>query len=277
MPAERRSQRASRAALRLAALTVVTLGFSTVCTRRAESQQTQRVSARPRARAIDEEVSAWLDRAANAPHNGSNPVLELPERLIVEGASAWERAVVAGPTARRRDAVSAYSRHPSPSSTRTFWRSQLTSDDAAVRFRALTTLADAHAPEDFELIVTRAIADPGARYTLSARLGDWGDRRAVPVLAPWLDDADSSISESAALSLSRLPGVPALGGEVVGSPAAVHLPNGAWRAPQTSRLPPYRRWWRTVGRDAFHAERQWLDALAARVLDAGASGAATSR
>jgi hypothetical protein len=203
----------------------------------------------------DAQVDDWLARAAGAPHNGSNPELALPPELVRDGATAFQRAVASGPIARRRDAASALSRHPEPASQRTFWLTQLESDDATVRFYALTSIAETHASEDFEPFV-RAAHTHGDTRVLAVRARDFGDRRAVPLLVDLL--ASPADAENAALSLSMLPGVPDLPEEQV-EPAATaeHLPGGAWRAPATSRVAPYQRWWQGDGRAAFATECAW--------------------
>jgi hypothetical protein len=201
-------------------------------------------------------VADWLDRAARAPHNGSNPELELAPELVREGAEAFQRAIVSDAPERRRDAASALSRHPEPATQRAFWLTQLESEDATVRFFATTSIAEVHAPEDFEAFV-RATFRRGDSGILAARVRDFGDRRAVPILVDLLGGVRND-AENAALSLSMSPGVPDLPAEPLDPNAtAEHLPYGAWRAPETSRIAPYRAWWQREGHEAFAAECTW--------------------
>lgn len=212
----------------------------------------QIATTRPSERAVSE----WLDRAASAPHNGSNPELELPPTLVRDGADAFQRAIRGTVEGRRHDAASALARHPEPATQRAFWLTQLATPDATVRLYALTTIATIHAPEDFEPFV-RACLTTGDWNTLGVRVRDWGDRRAVPVLAELLGRGDLAAA-NAASSLPTLPGVPTLPAEQVDpSATATHLPNGAWRDPETSLVPPYTRWWAGEGRTAFATECAW--------------------
>ena len=205
-------------------------------------------------------VRAWLDQAATAPHNGSNPEIALAPDLVRDGATAFQEAITAGEPQRRHDAASALARHPEPASQRAFWRTQLESDDAIVRFYASTSIAEVHAAEDFEPFVRATFAHHDS-LTLAARARDFGDRRAVPILVDLLG-GDRGVAENAALSLSMLPGVPRVAAEQLDPDAtAEHLPNGAWRSPETSSVGPYQRWWQSEGRASFAAECAWWLAI----------------
>ncbi len=209
---------------------------------------------------VERDVSAWLDRAGPAPHNGVNPQIELPPTLVRDGATFFQHAITSGAEQRRRDAASALARHPEPATQRTFWLAHLSSSDAAVRLFALTSVAEVHAPEDFEPFV-RACLTTGDTNTLAVRARDWADPRAVPIMAELLLSGDL-IAANAAISLSQLPRVPALAAEQVDPNAtAVHLEGGAWRAPERSTIQPYTRWWTTEGRAAFTTECTWWRTL----------------
>lgn len=212
--------------------------------------------------AWDGRVSEWLDRAAAAPHNGSNPELELPPELLTGGAAAFERAIVSGPAARRQDAASALSRHPEPATRRSFWLTQLDSDDANVRFRAAVVLADVHEPADLEPVLRASLAHADLGSTIAVRARDWQDRRAVPALVELLLGGGLA-SENAAMSLAQIPSVPVLAAEPI-DPNAMpeHLEGGAWREPDSSTVGPYRRWWAGGGRSSFAAECTWWVSIA---------------
>ncbi|MBN8615231.1 MAG: hypothetical protein J0L92_31835 [Deltaproteobacteria bacterium] len=201
-------------------------------------------------------VSSWLDRAAAAPHNGTNPELELPEPLLREGADWFQQAIAREPEARRRDAASALARHPEPDTQRAFWLTQLRAADPVVRLYATTSIASIHHPDDLEPFI-RACFAAGDTLTLAVRVRDWSDRRAVPLLVGLLAGGDLA-SQNAATSLSMLPGVPALEpAQVDPAATAEHLPNGAWRDPETTLVAPYTAWWAREGRLAFETECVW--------------------
>ncbi len=213
-------------------------------------------------RSIDRQVSAWLDRAGRAPHNGMNPQLELSPRLVVGGAQAFQRAVGSGPLPRRRDAAFALAQHPRADELRAFWRAQLDSDDADIRFRAVTELAEVHHPEDLEPLLRAYLAHEDLQRVVAVRVRDWHDRRAVIVLVELLGGPEN-IALNAAGSLAQSPDVPALDPEpTTDQVGAVHLPGGAWRAPPSSTVAPYRRWWSEQGRAAFATECAWWTTFA---------------
>jgi hypothetical protein len=249
---------------RALALTSVLVLVATGCGPEASPPPTQTVpstAADEGAPTPDAQVADWLDRAASAPHNGMNPELALAPELLRDGASAFQQAIATGTPQRRHDAASALTRHPEPASQRAFWLTQLESEDPIVRFYASTSIADVHAAEDFEPFV-RATFGRGDLLTLAARARDFGDRRAVPLLVDSLG-GDRVIAANAALSLSMSPGVPDLPAEQLDPDAtAAHLPNGAWRAPETSRVAPHQRWWQSEGRASFATECAWWVTIA---------------
>jgi hypothetical protein len=210
---------------------------------------------------IERAVEDWLAGASSAPHDGTNLQIDLSEQLVVDGRAAFERAIAAGPTPRRRDAASALSRHPRPAEVRAFWADQLDSDDDVIRFYAVTVLADAHDGADLEAVLRAYVAHPDAAHALAVRLRDWSDRRTVIPLVELLA-AEPLVAENAALSLSMSPGVPALDPEPTTTEPAQHLESGAWLEPPTSRVAPYRRWWSETGRASFAAECAWWGTFA---------------
>lgn len=205
-------------------------------------------------------VDEWLSKAASARHNGANPELDLPMKLVVQGRSAFEQAIAHGSIPRSHDAASALSRHPRSVETRPLWLTQLASNDAQIRWRALIELADVHAPEDLEQVLRAYLAHSDLEHPLAVRLRDWRDRRTVPVLVELLHSRDNLVAQNAALSLSvgRIPGVPVLDKES-DDPNFVseHRPEGYWTAPPMSHVKPYRRWWASTGREQFSAECTW--------------------
>ncbi len=212
--------------------------------------------------AWDGRVGEWLDRAGAAPHNGSNPQLELPTELVTGGAEAFERAIVTGAAARRQDAAAALAQHPDPARLRSFWIAQLDSDDVNVRFRAVTELADVHDAVDLEPVLRAGLAHPDLANTIAVRARDWQDRRAVPALVD-LVLGDGVAAQGAAMSLAQIPSVPVLEAEQIDPNARpVHLEGGAWRAPDSSTVGPYRRWWAGGGRSSFAAECSWWTSVA---------------
>lgn len=211
-----------------------------------------------------EAVSSWLDKAEVSSHNGMNPELEISPDLLVAAVEVWKKAVTVGPERRRLDAASALAKHPNPSQLRGFWRAQLNSNLKPIRFWAVVMLANEHDPDDFLVVLELARTDQDNAHVFAVRLRDWKDRRAVPVLAEFLDNAERLVSENAAVSLEQLPGVPRLQAVAISHEPSVHLPNGAWTAPETSMVPPYRKWWREEGRQLFWEECEFWEHIGTR-------------
>lgn len=220
---------------------------------------------------VEREVEEWLDRAAVAPHNGTNPQLPLAPRLIVEGAATFERAIVQGPELRRRDAASALSQHPQPSAMVAFWRGQLGHEDASIRSSAFYNIHRAPSSEDLEPLLRAWSAGSAQERDVAVYLRAWPDRRIVPVLAELLESTGVDVAENAAISLSLAPDVPRLEEEALPGAVAEHrclspeaaarVPPGSprclWESAESSLALAYRRWWRDGGKAAFAAEHRW--------------------
>jgi hypothetical protein len=201
-------------------------------------------------------VYGYLDAAENAPRNGFNPQIKLPDDLPVWGFPILMEEIVGGSSNRRRCAASILARHPNPSTVRQFWRQQLSSKDGQIRWWAVIELADAANPDDLPHVMEQFIEYPYLRNALAARLDDWKDRRVVPCLAQLLNDLNPVVGSNAGLSLKSLPFCPKFEPDVIG---AEH--REGMKILKTDQAAPYLRWWESEGINKFSDEEKWWKAL----------------
>jgi hypothetical protein len=206
-----------------------------------------------------DEVDTVLAAAAKAPHNGTNPQLEVPDAQLQRLLGPLQDAVAHGGCAHRRDATSLLTR-AKPADLHAFWRAQLAHVDLVVRFYAVANLASLADAKDFEAVLRQVVVAPALANVLASRLRDWQDRRAVPALAELL--ATPAAAANAALSLSQLPGCPRLDPDVVAP--ATH--EGDHWTQRTDAITPYRRWWQARGARDFAHELRWWTAWKAKLV-----------